>query len=74
MKIGYTGDDDTVAGNRDQTYRTENPNIIHYKLIKGLSKIEETKQTEETKEYYNNINNDNNYNNDDDSDDEYKVF
>lgn len=42
VKIGYTDDNPEVAKNRDMSYRTENPSIIHYKYILGGTREDES--------------------------------
>lgn len=43
VKIGYCSDKDKQQYNRELSYRTENPNIIHYKSIPGGDLIDENK-------------------------------
>ena len=42
VKIGYTDNNPDIAKSRDNTYKTENPSIIHYKYITGGTREDET--------------------------------
>ena len=51
VKIGYTDDNPDIARNRDFSYRTENPSIIHYKYILGGTRDDESLIHQHLKDY-----------------------